>query len=98
MFRFFNIKKIVELLELGFHFKCIRPREGEIEIFKDEGTFHVALDRFRVFPIKKNVEEIAEIIYSSEYYVFSNSNEILPELIGDYDYILKEKDKVNSIY
>jgi hypothetical protein len=86
MFRFLNIKKIVELLELGFHFKCIRPREGEIEIYKDNGTYHVALDRFRVFPIEKNVEEIAEIIYSSEYYVFSNINDSLEELIKEYSY------------
>ena len=72
MFRYFNIRKIVELLELGFHFKCIRPREGEIEIYKDDGTFFVALDKY--------------LIYASDYYVFSNSNESLEELIKQYNF------------
>lgn len=98
MVRFLNIRKITELLELGFHFRCIRPQEGEIEIYKDNGTFYVALDKFRIFPLKKDAEELANIIYSSEYYVFSNTNEILSELIEDYDYILKEKEEINSIY
>ena len=84
--RFLNIRKIIELLELGFHFKCIRPREGEIDIYKDDGVFYVALDKFRVFPLKKDVEEIAEIIYSSDYYVFSNINESLDELIKQYSF------------
>ena len=98
MVRFFNIRKISQLLELGFHFKCIRPREGEIELYKDSGIFYVALDKFRVFPLKKDAEEIAEIIYSSDYYVFSNSKDSLPELSENYDYLLKEKEKTNPIY
>jgi len=86
MIRYFNIRKIVELLELGFHFKCIRPREGEIEIYKDDGTFFVALDKYRIFPLKKDAEELADIIYASDYYVFSNSNESLDELIKQYNF------------
>ena len=84
--RFLNIRKIIELLELGFHFRCIRPQEGEIDIYKDDGTYYVALDKFRVFPLKKDVEEIAEIIYSSDYYVFSNINESLDDLIKQYSF------------
>ena len=86
MVRFLNIRKIVDLLELGFRFKCIRPQEGELEIYKDNGTFYVALDKYRIFPLKKDAEELAEIIYSSDYYVFSNISESLDDLIKQYSF------------
>jgi len=86
MERFLNIKKIVNLLELGFYFKCIRPHHGELDFYKKNGTFYVVLDKFREYPLKKDVEEIANIIYTSDYYVFANLKESLPDMIDIYNF------------
>ena len=84
MERFLNIKKIVNLLELGFYFKCIRPNHGEIDFYKKKGTFYVVLDKFTEHPLDKDVEEIANLIYTSEYYTFSNIKESVPKIITEY--------------
>ncbi|MFX1393398.1 MAG: hypothetical protein ACFFAH_07475 [Promethearchaeota archaeon] len=81
MKRLFTIKQIANLLELGFHFKCIRENQQIIEFYRENGVFYTVIDKYSVYPLKKDAVDIAEIIYASKHYVFSNVKDMLPLLV-----------------
>ncbi|MFX1296466.1 MAG: hypothetical protein ACFFD2_16625 [Promethearchaeota archaeon] len=85
MKRLLTIKKIANLLELGFYFKCIRENQQIIEFYREDGIFYTVIDKYSVYPLQKDAIDIAEIIYSSKHYVFSNAKDMLTLLIENAD-------------
>lgn len=85
MKRLLTIKKIANLLELGFYFKCIWENQQIIEFYREDGIFYTVIDKYSVYPLQKDAIDLAEIIYSSKHYVFSNAKDMLPLLIENAD-------------
>ena len=83
MNRFLTIKKIANLLDLGFYFKCIMENNDIIYFHSEDGIFYIIIDKYFEYPLEKDTEDIAEIIYSSKEYVFSNSKDMLTFLMNE---------------
>ncbi len=87
MKRLFSIKQITSLLELGFYFKCIKENQEIIDFYLEDGIFYLEIDKYSVYPLEKSAIEIAEIIYASKHYVFSNDKDQLIPLVNNLEAI-----------